>query len=168
MRTGVLLAIAFFALACVASTLPADAGPGGASVHGPSSQGGMPKTVTLGSLSDRYEPVEFDHSGHVDMASGCGDCHHQHGSDQVLGCRGCHALDPSAFRRSVHAERFRGCRECHAGPSSRPDPGRTGLAAAYHRACFGCHREVGSVGKDPKGCTEMCHERKGAARSGRE
>jgi len=168
MRKGIPLAIAFFAWAGVASTLPADAGQSGASAPAPSFQGVMPKTVTLGSLTDRYEPVVFDHSGHVDMASGCGDCHHQHGSDQVLGCRECHALDPSAFRRSVHADQFRGCGECHAGPSPRPVPERTGLAAAYHRACFRCHREVGSVGRDPKGCTEMCHEEKGAARTARE
>ncbi len=162
MRKGMLLAIVFLVWACVAPILPAGAGQDGATSPSPSSKGVMPKTVTLGSLAGRYEPVEFDHSAHVDMASGCGDCHHQHGSDGTLGCRECHSLDRSAFRRSVRVETFRGCRECHAGPSARPDPGRTGLAAAYHRACFRCHREVGSVGRDPKGCTETCHAAKEA------
>lgn len=167
MRKGIPLAIAFLVWACIASPLPAEAGSGGAAPPGPSSVRGMPKTVTLGSLADRYEPVEFDHSEHVDMASACGDCHHQHGTNQLLGCRECHSLDPSAFRRSVNAETFRPCRECHAGSSPQPDPARTGLMAAYHRACFRCHREVGSVGEDPKGCTEMCHANKETARAGR-
>jgi len=167
MRKGIPLAIAFLIWACVAINLPAETGAGGLAAPAPSSKGGMPKTVTLGSLTDRYEPVEFDHSDHVDMASGCGDCHHQHGTDQLLGCRECHSLDSSAFRRSVKVETFRACRECHAGPSSQPDPARTGLAAAYHRACFGCHREVGSVGEDPKGCVEMCHAKKETGKAAR-
>jgi hypothetical protein len=167
MRKGIPLAIAFFAWAWVAPLLPADAGQGGASAPARSGKGSMPKTVSLGSLSDRYEPVVFDHSGHGEMASGCGDCHHQHGTDRILGCRECHSLDASAFRKSVNAGTFRACKECHAGPSPQPDPGRTGLSAAYHRACFRCHREVGSVGKDPKGCTEMCHAEKEGARVGR-
>lgn len=165
MRNAIPLAIAFLVWACVAPSLLAEAGPGNAPA--PSFQGEMPTTVTLGGLTDRYEPVEFDHAGHVDMASGCGDCHHQHGTDRALGCRECHSLDPSAFRRSVNVGTFRACGECHAGPSPRPDPARTGLAAAYHRACFGCHREVGSVGEDPKGCTEMCHAKKESARAAR-
>ncbi|MBK5094201.1 MAG: cytochrome c3 family protein [Deltaproteobacteria bacterium] len=168
MRKGIPLAIAFFVWVCVASIFPAGAETGEADSPGPTLTGGMPETVTLGSLADRYEPVDFDHSGHVDMASGCGDCHHQHGTDQLLGCRECHSLDSSAFRRSVKVEMFRACRECHAGPSPKPDPARTGLAAAYHRACFRCHREVGSVGEDPKGCTEMCHARKETAKTARD
>ncbi len=168
MKKGMVPAIAFLVLACVAPVLSAGAGRDGRSAPTPPSKGGMPETVTLGSLTDRFEPVVFDHSGHVDMASGCGDCHHQHGSGQTLGCRECHSLDLSAFRRSVSVETFRGCGECHAGPSPQPDPGRTGLAAAYHRACFRCHREVGSVGEDPKGCTEMCHARKKATGTARE
>jgi hypothetical protein len=157
MRKGIPLAVGFFVWVCFASTLPSWAGPGGAASKATPSAGGMPDTVILESLANRYEAVEFDHSGHVDMASGCGDCHHQHGTDQLLGCRKCHSLDPSAFRKSVNVETFRSCKECHAGPSPKPDPARTGLSAAYHRACFRCHREVGSVGEDPKGCTEVCH-----------
>jgi hypothetical protein len=163
MRKAIPLAIAFLVWACAAPSLLAETRPGNAPA--PSFRGEMPTTVTLGGLSDRYEPVEFDHAGHVDMASGCGDCHHQHGTEQPLGCRECHSLDRSAFRRSVNVGTFRACGECHAGPSPRPDPARTGLAAAYHRACFGCHREVGSVGEDPKGCTEMCHAKKETARA---
>lgn len=167
MKKGVLAAIAFLAWVCVVPILSADAGREGVSGPAPASKGAMPATVTLGSLVDRFEPVVFDHSGHVDMASGCGDCHHQHGNDGTLGCRTCHSLDRSAFRRSVRVETFKACRECHAGPSPRPDPARTGLAAAYHRACFRCHREEGSVGKDPKGCTETCHARNEARETAR-
>jgi len=154
MKNGIPLACAFFVLAVILPGFPTEAGPRGDAGR---ENGAMPKTVTLGTLADRYEPVRFDHAAHVDMASGCGDCHHQHGPDRTLGCRECHSIDPSVFRKSVNAATFRPCRECHAGPAPRPEPARTGLAAAYHRACFRCHREVGGVGEDPKSCTEMCH-----------
>lgn len=167
MRKGIPLAIGFLVWICVAANLPAWGGPGGAAPKAQPAAEGMPDTVVLDRLADRYEAVEFDHSAHVDMASGCGDCHHQHGADQLLGCRKCHSLDPSAFRKSVNVETFRSCKECHPGPTPKPDPARTGLAAAYHRACFRCHREVGSVGEDPKGCTEMCHARQETANTAR-
>ncbi len=167
MRKRIPLACVFFVWAAIFPGFSAEAGPGGDAGRTPDRKGSMSKTVTLGSLADRYEPVTFDHSGHVDMASGCGDCHHQHGPDRTLGCRECHSIDPSAFRKSVNAAMFRACRECHAGPAPHSDPARTGLAAAYHRACFRCHREVGNIGEDPKSCTETCHAKREDAKSAR-
>ena len=122
-----------------------------------------PETVTLGSIASQYGPVVFDHAGHVEMAGGCGDCHHQHGADRTLRCKECHPLDDAAFRRATRTERFRSCRECHPASLSPSDLSRPALKAAYHRACFRCHREVGGIGEDPKGCTEMCHEKKKVA-----
>jgi hypothetical protein len=120
--------------------------------------GGVPKVLILGSLSREYEPVRFNHSGHVSMAGGCADCHHQHGPAQVQSCPECHRIDPSVFRKNVNAAKLRPCGNCHPASAPPGDIGRPGLKAAYHQACFKCHRgEVGSVGKDPKGCVEMCH-----------
>jgi predicted CXXCH cytochrome family protein len=117
--------------------------------------GNLPKSLTLGSLSKVYEPVPFNHSGHVSSAGGCADCHHQHGSVQVQTCVECHRIDPAVFKKSVDTAKFKPCGECHA-PSDRP--GRIGLKTAYHQACFKCHKEdVGSGVKNLKGCTEMCH-----------
>ncbi len=126
--------------------------------------GSGPGKILLGSLTNQYEPVAFDHAAHVKTAGTCGECHHQHGTEQTLSCRGCHSIDPSAFKRSVKAEKFRPCRECHAAAYSPNRPEAPTLKVAYHRACIRCHREVGSVGKDPKGCTEMCHDRKQQAK----
>jgi hypothetical protein len=120
--------------------------------------GKLPGVLTLGRLSGVYDPVEFDHSGHVSMAAGCADCHHQHGAMQVQSCSECHRIDPSVFKKSVNAAALKPCRDCHSASPRPGETGRPGLKAAYHQACFKCHRgEVGSVGRDPKGCTEMCH-----------
>lgn len=121
----------------------------------------MPGVVVLDSITDRYEPVRFDHREHVEMTDTCGECHHQHGAEKTLTCRECHKIDPSAFRKSVGTSKFSACKECHVEPARADNLNIPGLKAAYHRACFGCHREVGSVGVDPKGCTETCHEKRG-------
>jgi hypothetical protein len=121
--------------------------------------GNVPKVLLLGSLSQVYEPVRFNHSGHVSTAGGCADCHHQHGSADVRSCKECHRIDPSVFQKNVNAGMLKPCRECHTA-SAKPGSGigRPTLKVAYHQACFKCHRgDVGTVGQDPKGCTEMCH-----------
>lgn len=147
---------------------PSGAGSGSDSSPGaaPRLTGKMPQTVLLGSIANLYEPVKFNHAGHVTMASGCGDCHHQHGTEQTLACRECHTLDPSSFRKTVAAGGFKACKDCHPASVRPGAPDRPGLKAAYHRACFKCHRgEVGTVGTDPKGCTEMCHAPAARAKS---
>jgi hypothetical protein len=128
--------------------------------------GGVPKMLELGKLSDVYEPVRFNHAGHVSTAGGCADCHHQHGSMQVQSCPDCHRIDPKAFKKNENAGSLKPCRDCHTASARPGDIGRPGLKAAYHQACFKCHRgDVGSVGKDPKGCTEMCHVPKAQAKA---
>ena len=115
----------------------------------------LPTNLTLGSLSKVYEPVPFNHSGHVSAAGKCADCHHQHGSVQLQTCIECHRIDPSVFKKQVATAKFKPCGECH-GPSDQP--GIVGLRTAYHQACFKCHKEdVGGGVKNLKGCTEMCH-----------
>lgn len=157
MNRGLPLAFALLFLSVLPGSAAAGGGLDGAAASGAGPRGGMPKRIVLRSLAQRFAPVSFDHAGHVDMAEGCGDCHHQHGQEKGAPCRGCHALDASAFRKSLDAATFRPCGACHpASPQAAVDA-RPGLMAAYHRACFGCHRELGSVGEDPKGCAETCH-----------
>jgi len=157
MRIERLLAILVGAVICGAWTLSAGA-DGFAPARSPNVR--MPGTITLGSLASEYEPVVFDHAAHLEEADGCGQCHHRHEPGTTAGCGGCHSLDPPGSGTSVRAARVRPCGQCHPAVPSRTDLSRPALKAAYHRACFRCHREVGSVGEDPKGCTEMCHARK--------
>lgn len=127
------------------------------SVH-TGSAGEAPTTTTLDSLSDKYEPVIFDHAKHESIAGDCGTCHHQHGNFGTLPCKECHALTPSVFRNSATGS-FTACRSCH-GPYDPSNPGMPGLKSAYHQQCFQCHRGMGDIGKSPTGCTNMCHGRK--------
>jgi hypothetical protein len=157
--------LAIFVLALcigIAPSLRAGSKPAGAA----SPAGGkMPQKVVLGSISRQYEPVQFNHASHVSNAGGCADCHHQHGHEASVSCVECHAIDSSAFKKSVKLAKLRPCRECHAPAHLSDNPGRPSLQVAYHRACFKCHRgDVGSVGKDPKGCVEMCHSPKAQAK----
>ena len=117
-----------------------------------------PEMVTLDSLTDKYEPVFFTHSRHAAMAGNCATCHHEHGDSGSLPCKSCHSLDASAFKNSI-TRSFMACRNCH-GTYSPEAPRVPGLKAAYHSQCFQCHRGMGNVGKDPKGCTELCHGKK--------
>ncbi len=127
---------------------------------------GLPAKLVLGSLTDQYEPVPFDHAAHIGLAGGCSDCHHQHGAGDMQACGTCHALSAAEFKRTVNLSRIRPCRECHPAAYHPEKLDRPILKAAYHRACFKCHKDVGSVGKDPKGCTEICHDRKSSPKEG--
>ncbi len=122
------------------------------------SAGHLPGVRVLGSISDKYKPVTFDHPKHVMIADSCATCHHQHADTKKLDCKDCHALDPSVFKKSVK-NNFIACSNCH-GAYDRENPSLPGLKVAYHRQCFQCHRGMGNVGLDPKGCTELCHAKK--------
>ncbi len=118
----------------------------------------LPGVRTLGNISDQYTPVRFDHPKHVTIAGACSACHHQHADLKSLNCKDCHAITPRAFKNSVKSY-FTACANCH-GAYDRTNPSMPGLKAAYHRQCLQCHRGMGSVGLDPKGCAEMCHAKK--------
>ncbi len=122
-----------------------------------SSSARLPGVRTLGTISDQYTAVTFDHAKHVSIAGKCGSCHH-HGDGNTSSCKECHSLSPAAFKNSV-AHNFMPCSNCHA--TLDPDnPAMPGLKVAYHKKCFECHRGMGDIGLDPKGCTELCHARK--------
>ena len=114
----------------------------------------LPGVRVLGSLSEQYAPVTFDHPKHVAIAGSCAACHH-HGNGNTSSCRECHALSPSVFKSSV-VHSFMPCSNCHGAPDPE-NPAMPGLKVAYHKKCFECHRGMGDVGLDPKGCTELCH-----------
>ncbi|MBI4690998.1 MAG: cytochrome c3 family protein [Nitrospirae bacterium] len=115
----------------------------------------IPVIVKLDSLSVKYEPVRFDHSKHVSIAANCGMCHHQHGDSGKLPCKECHSVTPATFKNSV-CNNFMACKDCHSSYDPA-NPAMPGLKTAYHQTCFQCHKGMGNVGVDPKGCAEMCH-----------
>lgn len=120
-----------------------------------------PDIITLDSLSDKYEPVFFTHERHTALAGNCGTCHHEHGNSGTLPCKSCHSLDAASFKNSV-THSFTACKNCH-GAYSPASPNIPGLKAAYHAQCLQCHKGMGNVGKDPKGCAELCHAPKKVA-----
>lgn len=165
----VILAIAACAfLIGISPFADAESGPGGSAKAVPTPAGKMPQVILISSIAKTYGPVKFDHASHVSNAGACAECHHQHGTGESLACGECHGIDPTAFKKSVKLAKMQPCRACHSSSYPDADPGRPGLKAAYHRACFKCHRgDVGSVGKDPKGCVEMCHVPAPQAKLGR-
>lgn len=148
MSLAMLFAISLFALS--------DASAG--SKAAPSSGVSAPQTIMLDSLSHLYEPVEFDHEIHTEVAEHCSQCHHQHPAAKDITCMNCHSLTPSDFEKSVKAG-FTACRDCHDAIDPA-EPEVPGLKAAYHRTCFRCHRDMGDVGLDPQNCTQKCHAKK--------
>lgn len=120
--------------------------------------GGEDNIFILDSISDKYQPVKFNHSRHIDLAGKCDICHHEHGNNSLLTCKNCHSLDSTTFKNSV-VNGFMACRNCHS-TINPANPSVPSLKVAYHRTCFQCHRGMGEVGMDPKGCTVMCHAEK--------
>ncbi len=117
-----------------------------------------PGTRVLDSIKDAYTPVTFDHAKHTAIAGSCAACHHEHKMGDGLPCKQCHNLSPETFKKSV-TNSFMPCKNCH-GTFDRDNAAMPGLKTAYHRQCFTCHRGMGNIGEDPKGCTEICHARK--------
>ncbi len=122
-----------------------------------SSASDLPGTRMLSSISEKYNPVKFDHAKHVGIAGNCAACHH-HGNGNTSSCKECHGLTPAAFKGSV-VNSFIACSNCHSS-ADRDNPAMPGLKVAYHQKCFECHRGMGNIGLDPKGCTEICHAKK--------
>ena len=121
-------------------------------------KGNVPKVLLLGSLSKVYEPVRFDHAEHISAVGGCEECHHPHRSMNVQSCSECHRIDPSFFKQNVNPGMLKPCGECHPVSNRSGDKGRLELKAAYHGACFRCHKE--EVAGKPKGCAGTCHVKK--------
>ncbi len=115
----------------------------------------LPGMIVLGTLEDKYEPVEFDHLMHTFIAESCADCHHSHQRRKDLDCAGCHAIDNEQFKATVESG-FLPCSMCHMGPDPE-NPAMPSLKVAFHKQCFSCHRDIGNIGKSPKACFQQCH-----------
>jgi hypothetical protein len=119
-----------------------------------------PETVEINALAKYYEPVEFNHQLHVDLAADCSVCHHHTTGTGTtdLYCGKCHGQ----FEELVTVS----CADCHsAEPFSAESIHRqsqqdlfhvdmNGLKGAYHQNCLGCHKEMDG----PTGCQD-CHAR---------
>lgn len=126
-------------------------------IHAADAAKGMPGTVALDSIKEKFTAVNFDHGVHVQMATGgCGQCHHDHGMNNSR-CQSCHSLKPDQYKGSV-VSTFIACKSCH-GKFDSETPGMPSLKVAYHVQCFQCHKGMGNVGNGPEGCTQLCHDR---------
>lgn len=117
-----------------------------------------PESVTIDAIAKYYEPVEFDHAMHMDVAEDCSVCHHhttgtgatnpycskchsENRESATVACQGCHSADPFS------AESIR-----RQGELNLFHDDLIGLKGAYHENCLGCHRQMDG----PTGC-EDCH-----------
>ncbi|MDZ4184908.1 MAG: cytochrome c3 family protein [Desulfuromonadales bacterium] len=151
MKIKIIIPVIIATFACVAGLSPLATAAAAA----------PPAQVRIDQLSKDFEPVEFDHAGHVDMVGDCGECHHH--------TTGTSAKDPDCMRchsSGATSERV-ACRDCHAPDPFSADHLKTtsedrkryhrdllGLKGAYHRSCTGCHEASGG----PTGCLD-CHQR---------
>lgn len=115
----------------------------------------MPRKIIIKHIQKEYSAVKFDHSTHVSLASGCGQCHHMHNDKQNSTCKECHAINSASFKSSVK-EGFLPCSACHTD-NSADSPGVPGLKVALHKKCFECHIGIGDLGVSPQGCVRTCH-----------
>jgi hypothetical protein len=117
-----------------------------------------PDSITIDAIAKYYEPVEFDHAMHTELADDCSVCHHHstgNGTSDIY-CSRCHSDYQELDRVS--------CQDCHAVDSFSAEAinrqgqldlyhsDMLGLKGAYHQNCLGCHQEMDG----PVGC-EDCH-----------
>jgi hypothetical protein len=126
----------------------------------------VPEQISLGSLANLYQPVQFDHAAHVESVDDCASCHHQTFGEPEP-CSSCHeeVVESSAFVHELHWE-VEDCTGCHHRQatgdlrcsSCHPngvDPSRLeviGLKGAFHGLCLRCHGE-----DDADSSCELCH-----------
>jgi hypothetical protein len=98
----------------------------------------IPETVTIGILSEKYEPAVFphrqvvnkllEHIGQSKIAT------YFHGHENVV-CQGCHHNSPAGTKPPL-------CESCHGQPFNEAELFKPGLYGAYHRQCLGCHQAM--------------------------
>ncbi len=80
-----------------------------------------PDTFVIDQIADLYQPVNFNHILHADMAQ------------MGRGCETCHHYSPPGH--------IPPCAECHGGEKNPENLSQPSLKGAYHRQCLSCHRE---------------------------
>jgi hypothetical protein len=108
----------------------------------------LPETVTIGLLSEKYEPAVFPHRQvayklreHISQSKLAT---YFHGHEDVL-CQGCHHHSPTGEKPPL-------CENCHNEPFNEAELFKPGLLGAYHRQCLGCHQSMQIEPLDCVGC----------------
>ena len=115
----------------------------------------IPETVSINTLSDKYEPVKLPHRKivqtmvkKIENNQLANFFHYEKGTV----CQGCHHNSPAAKTPPK-------CISCHSKPFNAKDPFKPGLVAAYHRQCMECHEVMGIAKPVSTNCT-ACHQKK--------
>lgn len=115
----------------------------------------IPDKVTIGKLSDRFEPAVLPHrkivNALVDKTRDSKLAGYYH-SEQGTLCQGCHHHSPPA-------EKPPACSSCHGEKIEADDAFRPGLLGAYHQQCIGCHQNMGIEKPAARDCN-ACHVEK--------
>ena len=113
----------------------------------------IPDIVTIGVLSEKYNPAVFPHRDVVNKLMEYIDdsriATHFHGDEDVV-CQGCHHHSPIGAKPPL-------CESCHGEPFNEADLFKPGLYGAYHRQCLGCHQKMEI--EEPSDCVG-CHSLK--------
>lgn len=116
----------------------------------------IPESVTIGHLSDQFEPAAFPHGkvvkALIDKTRKSRLAGYFHREEGTL-CQGCHHNSPATEKPPM-------CSNCHGQPVEGGEAFRPGLAGAYHQQCIGCHTTMGIEKPAARDCN-ACH----AARS---
>ena len=115
----------------------------------------IPETVTIKTLSNKYEAVKLPHRKiirtmveKIESNQLANFFHYEKGTV----CQGCHHNSPAAKTPPK-------CISCHSKPFNAKDPFKPGMIAAYHRQCMECHKSMGIAKPVATNCT-ACHQKK--------
>jgi hypothetical protein len=114
----------------------------------------VPDIVTIGVLSNEYQPSRFPHRLVVEAVFEKADQNEMarafHGQELTL-CTGCHHNSPATLNPPK-------CASCHGiAPDLAAD--KPGLLGAYHGQCITCHQEMAVTSVPATDCIK-CHEKK--------
>lgn len=113
----------------------------------------IPETVTIGLLSESYEPTSLPHRKIVYKlmdgiaANKLAGAFH---GDALTLCQGCHHQSPPG-------QEMPRCSSCHDRRLGAKTTERPGLMAAYHQQCMGCHERMGIAKPGAQECG-ACHK----------
>jgi len=113
----------------------------------------IPETITIGVLSDKYEPATMPHRQHVarlmkDIKSSKIATYFHNHEDVV--CQGCHHHSPMGEKPPL-------CENCHNIQYDESNLFKPRLKGAYHQQCLGCHKNMDI--EETSDCVK-CHAKK--------
>jgi hypothetical protein len=115
----------------------------------------IPEVVTIGSLSDQFEPASLPHRkivyklmDNIQQNQLAAAFH----TDTLTLCQGCHHQSPAT-------EKPPRCGSCHDRQTAVKNADRPSLAAAYHQQCMTCHDRMGIVKPATQDCV-ACHKKR--------